>query len=377
MALTLNAQNYNSYAISTYLGTGYHQERGLVFSYDLEIKKHIGLGIYGILSHGVLNAQKTINTLTFPSNNDRQLIDQSQLNFWGIGIAKSLAVSNKGRLNLALIGQTIQLNRFKLTNLQFNQGILDVENSTDTYSTRNNFGFSVTIDYQYNLTNQINIGLFSRYQSTINSILFGLKANSGFNFKSNKNSTSETNTTTNNLLELRVGYGAGDGGNNRWMYDLAYGYKVKNKITLLAKFTVAQGKRRLSDLLGNRKELIFESVHIAANNESEDPALETILFHAIGLGAKFKINKMEKSSISIYTGINYFFSNQINIQGLVTVESEFIDVKENYTYENKFTPELALHYDYQLNKHLYLGASINYLTVPVLFSGGIHLGTNF
>lgn len=279
IVFSLNAQDYNSYTLDTHIGSGWQKERGVAASYDIAIRKHLGLGIYGVFSHGIANAENKISISNSLPNKNKQLIDLSQLSFWGLGIAKNLVLTNKGRLNLSLIAQSIQQNRFQLTNLEYNQeGILDVQKSTDTYTTRNDFGFSVTIDYQYALSNQVSIGIFSRYQSTPDVLFFGLKASAGFNFKANQKSTPESKVGSNNLLELRIAYGSGDGGNNSWMYDLAYGYKVKNRITLLAKFSIAQGGRNLNSLFFPRKELLFDSVHITDDNESDNPVLEPVFF---------------------------------------------------------------------------------------------------
>ena len=375
----IKAQEYSNLGVSAYMGVGLLKDQNILKSCDLEIYKHLGLGIYSTFIFGSGQSVTPSDIALFDGSPDLQNGFRNILSYknYGFGISKSLYVSKKSNVKMTINGLWVQKDAFYLDSLKYTvDRSIDLLNTKTLFSEESGISYSLMIDYQIFLSQNLSLGFYGRYQEQIESVLFGLKINTKLT-KESSSKVSESDYRIPNSLGVQLGIGKGDGGHDLISYDFNYSRHIGSRLSLVTKLSLANGGKRL------KKAPFYEvdkEVFLLKNldqSSDSDPIVLPRTFRSLGIGAKYKINATERASINLYAGGRYYIQ---------TISEMLIDRKDEIEDSNQyllggetksFSPEIGVSYKHQLNSIFYLEANIDLLTTPIILFFSLQAGVNF
>ena len=348
--------------------------------YTIDVQKHLGKGIYGILSYesGQLEEGMDYESES-PGFVDYQSDLMTQYRSVGLGLKKELRVSPEGRVGFAFSGLYFNQSRVEwdVFTDAFNNVILS--DSQERYGRRNDFGYSLSVEYTVRINHFIRLGGFAGYVSEPSLFISGLRLSAVLGTKTVKETNASTPDIKKNWIEVRFGSVGSDGVSPVPIYTLEYGRKLGKRFSGYAKYSMAKGfsDRDLNRILADFNDedrVRFDNLFLIEDHEGAGEIFHPTLSRSISVGLRLALNRSDKSSLSVSGGLGWFTSEVVRLSSNGFTLDFY---RESYVRFDEFLPEVGLHYDYLISEQFYLGGKVDLAFRRFNFGAGVHVGMRF
>ena len=375
---TLLVGQYDNLLIGTKAGVAFGEtDRGDGTFYSIDIQKHISKGIYGILSYksGQLVEGQEHSAEFGPGIFQADVM--TQYSAVGLGLRKELKVSPKGKVGLSFSGLYVSQSRLDWDLVFSPFGGVNLQESQELYSERNDFGYGLSIEYVHRLSRIVRLGAFVGYDSQPSLINGGLRILAALGSENKEERPSAQ--PLKNWVEVRFGSLGGDGISAVPSYTLELGRRFSQRLSVYTKYGIAKGfgDRDLNDMLASydeEEQLRYQTEFLAEDNESGSVIFHPIQSTTLGGGAKVALNVEGPSTLSFSGGVLWY---RADVVSLSSGGSSLDFYEENFTRIRSIAPELGLHYDYNVSDFFYVGGKFEYGFGRTNIGVGVHAGMRF
>jgi len=355
------AQEYSAWSLNATVMTSLTGERGAHMMHGLQAGRHLGLGLYALAEHN------TTNTNRYEEGN---FIGTNHFDVWGLGLEKKLFVTKSSQISFSALFNYYSTHQVNYVDRVYDGAFLNRDQSLEQYASGSDIGFSLTMDYQMQSANGLAIGPSVRYDSRMESVLFGLRAGLLLDQVS-----PSTDHTPKNRLALYKAWTGGDGTDQFLMHGLLLDRLITKRFFARVKLGVGQSGRRVTYAIGeNALEQFLTSENLSADNESSDPRIEHETYRSASVNIGFTVNAAGVSRLSLIGGFRYMDHNVLNTRSRGGMTLNYQEAHNRY---HDLFPEIGLQYDYDISSRIYAGASANAVLERLQFDAGIVVGVKF
>lgn len=381
-SIGLSAQ-YETYQIGTHAGYAISlEEENFGSSFSLDLQKHLTKGIYGLvhLGKGHFTKGQNYDSERLSSINNFLADNMRQYSLVGVGIRKSLLLTQKDQMSLSFTGLTVKQNVVEWAIGEDADGQVNLYDSQERYGQRRDFTYMVALDYTHNFTDYFSLGFYGSYHAKPNFVNIGLRSIVHINSKK-ENQTLEKpsqNFNRKNAMEIRFNRLGGDGTEPVMQYDIEYSRQLTKLVAIYGRFSTGQrNKSRLrTDLqtLSTEDLNTYNDLFLSESNDAGTIWISPTHSTSYAAGLKMGINKDGQSKLYIAAGVVHYRADVVDVSS----EGSFIGAyhEDFFQYKN-WLPEFSFYYDYNFNENYYLGMKASGALIRFNISVGVHGGVRF
>ena len=343
--------------------------------YGVDVQKHLFSGVYAVGGYATGHLERGRH-YGGDDSSDYQSSSLRHYHSFQVGARKRLRVSPAGAVSLSLLGIYTRQNRVDWDVSLDNDGRVDLAGSQEQYSFRGDLGYGLAVAYHHEVRAGLHLGVQAGFRSHPQIVTAGLSVLAAVG---EPQDPTAKRSTSKNWIEFRIGVLGGDGVSAVPQYTLEYGRQVAGQFSAYFKYGVGRGvsDRNLSERLedfSSVDQMDFDARFLAADHEGDRVILHPIHHTTLGAGARYKFSSDGASSLSLSAGASWFRSEVVRLR---TFGSQLDFYRETYDRFSYWTPEIGIHYDYDVTSQFYVGVKINYGFERVNIGVGIHVGLRF